>query len=198
MMLTWHLRKQAWQESVTGAKQGLLGGGAGCLAHLLYSPVCALVLHASASSGPAPWLWSTWWQQLHGLLYIAFQVPEEMEVILHCFPHLIPFFFLKTIKCHVSGFPDGFVGKESACNAGDRGSIPEWVWSLGGGHGTPLQFSCLENPMDRAWKATVYRITKSQTQLKRLSKQAPWLRHCAKQFTPNSAFTFSKIPWGRC
>ena len=54
MMLTWHLRKQAWQESVTGAKQGLLGGGAGCLAHLLYSPVCALVLHASASSGPAP------------------------------------------------------------------------------------------------------------------------------------------------
>ena len=40
----------------------------------------------------------------------------------------------------------------------------------GGGHGNPLQYSCPENPMDRgAWWATVYRVTKSQTQLKRLS-----------------------------
>ena len=76
--------------------------------------------------------------QPHGLLHIDFQVPGEMEVFLHCFTHLIPFFFLKTIKCHVSGFPDGSVGKESACNAGDRGLIPECVWSLGGGHGNPL------------------------------------------------------------
>ena len=54
MMFTWHLRKQAWQESVTGVKHGLPGGGAGCPAHLLCSPVCARVLHASAPSGPAP------------------------------------------------------------------------------------------------------------------------------------------------
>ena len=40
-------------------------------------------------------------------------------------------------------------GKESACNAGDLGSIPELGRSPGGGHSNPLQYSCLENPMDR-------------------------------------------------
>ena len=42
----------------------------------------------------------------------------------------------------VLGFPDGSVGKESACNAGDPGSIPGWGRSQGGGHGNPLQCSC--------------------------------------------------------
>ena len=41
-----------------------------------------------------------------------------------------------------------FPGKESACNVGDLGSIPELGRSSGGGHGNPLQYSCLENPMD--------------------------------------------------
>ena len=47
---------------------------------------------------------------------------------------------------------------------GDVGSIPGLVRSPGGGNGNPLQFSCLENPMDRrAWRSTVHGITKSQT-----------------------------------
>ena len=62
------------------------------------------------------------------------------------------------------------MSKESTCNvgdAGDMGSIPGSGRSLGGGHGNPLQYSCLENPMDRgAWRATVYGVAKSQTQLK--------------------------------
>ena len=46
----------------------------------------------------------------------------------------------------------------------DVGSIPGSGRSPGGGHGNPLQFSCLENPMDRgAWQATVHRVAKSQT-----------------------------------
>ena len=50
------------------------------------------------------------------------------------------------------------------------GSIPESGRSPGGGHGNPLQYSCLENPLDRrAWRATVHRVAKSQTQLKPLS-----------------------------
>ena len=57
-------------------------------------------------------------------------------------------------------------GKESACNAGstgDAGSIPGWGRSPGAGHGNLLQYSCLENPMDReAWWATVQRVAKSQ------------------------------------
>ena len=47
------------------------------------------------------------------------------------------------------GFPSGSDGKESTCNAGDQGSIPGLGRSPGGGNGNPLQYSCLENPMDR-------------------------------------------------
>ena len=63
--------------------------------------------------------------------------------------------------------------KESACNAGPArhsGSILGLGRSPGEGNGNPLQYSCLENPMDRgAWRATVHGVTKSWTQLKRLS-----------------------------
>ena len=62
------------------------------------------------------------------------------------------------------------VVKNPPANAGDvrdAGSIPGSRRSPGGGHGNPLQYSCLENPMDRgAWRATVNRITKSWTGLK--------------------------------
>ena len=55
------------------------------------------------------------------------------------------------------GFPSDSVGKESVCNAGDLGSIPGSGRSPGEGNGKPLQYSCLENPMDRgAWQATVH------------------------------------------
>ena len=54
------------------------------------------------------------------------------------------------------GLPWWLRGKESACNAGDPGSIPGSGRSPGGGNGNPLQYSCLEKPMDRgAWRATV-------------------------------------------
>ena len=63
-------------------------------------------------------------------------------------------------------FPGGSDGKESAYNVGDLGSIPGSGRSPGGGHGNLLQYSCLENPMDRgAWKATDHGVAKSQTQL---------------------------------
>ena len=51
--------------------------------------------------------------------------------------------------------------KESTCNAGDPGLISGLGGSPGEGNGTPLQYSCLENPMDRgAWQATVYGVTR--------------------------------------
>ena len=56
-------------------------------------------------------------------------------------------------------FPGGSDCKESACNAGDMGSIPGSGRSPGEGSSNPLQHSCLENPMDRgAWWAVVYRV----------------------------------------
>ena len=63
-------------------------------------------------------------------------------------------------------FPGGSGGKESACNAGDLGLIPGPGRSPGGGNGDPLQYSCLENSMDRGtWQAAVHRVAKSWTQL---------------------------------
>ena len=60
----------------------------------------------------------------------------------------------------------GTDGKVSAYNAGDPGSIPGSGRSPGEGNGTPLQYSCLENPMDGgAWEATVHGVAKSRTRL---------------------------------
>ena len=64
------------------------------------------------------------------------------------------------------GFPGGSAGKESACSAGDLGSIPGLGISPGGGKGHPLQYSGLENPMDRgAWQATVHEVAKESDRL---------------------------------
>ena len=63
------------------------------------------------------------------------------------------------------GFPGGSDGKESTCNLGDLGSVPGSGRSPGEGNGNPLQYSCLENPMDRAWWATVHGVAKSRTRL---------------------------------
>ena len=63
-------------------------------------------------------------------------------------------------ECYMAGgFPGGSVGKESACSAGDLGSIPGSGRSPGAGNGNPVQYDCLRNPMDRrAWQAPVHEI----------------------------------------
>ena len=70
------------------------------------------------------------------------------------------------------GFPGGSVDKESTCNAEDAkgtGSFSGLGRSPGGGHASPLQYSCLENPMERgAWQAIAHRVTKTRTQRKQL------------------------------
>ena len=64
------------------------------------------------------------------------------------------------------GFPGGSEVKASACDVGDLGLIPGSGRSPGEGNGNPLQYSCLENPMDRgAWQATVHGVAKSQTRM---------------------------------
>ena len=75
------------------------------------------------------------------------------------------------IFCHgisyILGLPQWLRGKESACNeevAEDAGSVPGLAGFPGGGHGNTLQYSCLENPMDRgAWQAIIHAVAKSQT-----------------------------------
>ena len=83
--------------------------------------------------------------------------------------------FLELVRgtglCYVNNhalqdFPGGSDGKESACNAGDPGSIPGWGRFPGEGNGYPLQYSCLKNPMDKeTWQATVHGVAKSQPRL---------------------------------
>ena len=68
------------------------------------------------------------------------------------------------------GFPGGSDSKESACNVEDLGLIPGLGRSLEEGNGNPIQYSCLDNPVDRrSWHAAVHRVAKSQTRLSNLA-----------------------------
>ena len=76
--------------------------------------------------------------------------------------HYICVIFDGPIEMPIS--PGASCGKESACNEGDLGLIPELGRSLGEGNGNPLQYSCLENSMERgARQATVHGVTKGWT-----------------------------------
>ena len=79
------------------------------------------------------------------------------------------------------GFPSGSDGKASVCSAGSLGSIPGLGRSPGEGNGSPLQYSCLENPMDRG----VWQVAKSLTLLSEFTFtflwQSLWLRMGAAQ-----------------
>ena len=89
-------------------------------------------------------------------LSLNFNKEQLMAILLHLYSH--------------PGFPSGSVVKNLACNAGDLGRSP------GGGHGSPLQYSFLENPMERgAWWAVVHRVAQSQTRLKQLSSGSMYL-----------------------
>ena len=72
--------------------------------------------------------------------------------------------------CQELGFPRGSMVKNPPANAGDAGLIPGRGRSPGEGDGNPLQYYCLENPMDRgAWQATVRRVTKESDTTERLN-----------------------------
>ena len=90
------------------------------------------------------------------------------------------------------GFPGDSDGKESACTVGDRGSIPGSGRCLGEGNSNSLQYSCLENSMDRgAWWATVHGITENQTQVSELALSLfPDLS--SKQISSNFRFFFQQ------
>ena len=67
---------------------------------------------------------------------------------------------------YIRAFSGSSDGKKPACNVGDPGSSPGSGRSSGEGNGNPLQYSYLDNPMDReAWQTTVHGVTKSQTRL---------------------------------
>ena len=88
------------------------------------------------------------------------------QVLVYCKFHLL-FWGGRTVLSNRIGHPWWFSGKESDCSAGDAvdtDSIPGSGRSPGGGHGKPLQYSCLENPMEREdWRATIHGVAESDT-----------------------------------
>ena len=77
---------------------------------------------------------------------------------------LIGAYILRNEVSRALGFLDGSVVKNLPASVGDLGSVPGLGGSPGEGNGNPLQFSCLENPMDRgAWWTTVHGVAKSRT-----------------------------------
>ena len=87
----------------------------------------------------------------------------------HSGHHFVTRFWVITVfTCDMpfTGFPGGSDDREYACNAGELGLIPGLGRSPGEGNAYPLQYSCLDNPMDRgAWRATLHRVTESRTRL---------------------------------
>ena len=85
---------------------------------------------------------------------------QEEEIIMEHEKTFVGNDMFITLTVLTMGFPGGSEGKASACNGGDLGSIPGSGRSPGEGNGNPLQYSCLENPMDGgAWWATVHGVT---------------------------------------
>ena len=98
------------------------------------------------------------------MVYVGFSTVHSSckdSWVLDCW---LCFFSLNNSLRH--GFAGGSDGKESAHNVGEVGSIPGWIRSPGEGHGSPLQYTWLENSADKGvWQTTVHRVAKSQTQL---------------------------------
>ena len=82
----------------------------------------------------------------------------------------------KCVSGFLEGFPGGSDGKEFVCNAGDQVQSLDREDSLGEGNGYPLQYSCLENPMDRGdWWATIHGVPKNQTCLSNQHLHFHWV-----------------------
>ena len=98
------------------------------------------------------------------------------DTIFHCVCECV---CVCVCACMCACFLGSSAGKESACNAGDTGSIPGSGSSPGEGNSYPLQYSGLENSMDwGAWQAAVHGVIKSWTQLKQLSTLSKNIKRC--------------------
>ena len=91
---------------------------------------------------------------------------QQSDSVVHIYVCIYTLFFKFCSNMAYKGFPGGSDSKESVCSSGDPGSIPGLGRSPGEGNGNWLQYSCLENAMDRgAWQVTVCGAAKSRTQL---------------------------------
>ena len=115
-----------------------------------------------------------WWQSIRWELFISYRKKKNRKnlIIFPCIrmlKNVFSYLWFLVSPYYPWGFPGGSVVENPPAykgDAGDMGSIPRSGRSPGGGHGNPLQYSCLENPIDRgAWRTTVHGVTESQTRL---------------------------------
>ena len=102
---------------------------------------------------------------LRGIVWLKWWCKHTFECAIEF--HTWRYHFFAVYHLSFWGLPSGSLGKQSTCNAGDAGNVgltPGSVCSSRGGHDNPLQYSCLENPMDKGtWWATVHGVTESDT-----------------------------------
>ena len=113
------------------------------------------------------------WYQWHiEIADTPFNIAPALSSI--CSPHSLSLIYLSLYR--ILGFPGSTSGKESACQCrkcNRLGSFSRSGRPPGGGHGNPLKYSCLENPMDKgAWWAAIYGVTQNRTRLKWLSSSS--------------------------
>ena len=131
----------------------------------------------SFTQGNYVWVYTHSHTDTNCCIYIMASKSEGLRNIF--FWLVIHFWLLLSL---IWGFPGSSGVKNPPANEGDTGSIPGWGRSPRKGNGNPLQYSCLENSMDRgAWWATAHGVTQSQT----------WL----KQLGTLGAHTFTKWKW---
>ena len=141
------------------------------------------------------------WYSIKIFNYLMFQLPHSAIRSTYFFFIIMKVFFffnlcpLKSVIYIELWLLQWINGKESACNAGDArdtSSVPRSGRSPGGRHGKPLQYSCLENSMDRgAWWAAFHGISQSQAWLK-------WLSMHARRASSLLVFPFSGFPGYSC
>ena len=109
-------------------------------------------------SGLHSFLCFFYWKSSWFRVFQVYSKVIPLSVYIHFLSTMGGYAVLNPVSC---GRPQWLSMKESACTAGDAGSVPGLERSPGGGSGHPLQYSCLENPMDRgAWRAAVLGVAK--------------------------------------
>ena len=128
-------------------------------------PCPSLSFRVWSNSGPLNW----WCHPIISSSVVLFSSCLQSFLVSGSFPVI---HYIRLLKNIYEYFPCSSVDKEFACNRGDQGLIPELGRYPGEGNRNPLQYSSLENPMDRgAWQATVHEIIRVGHNL--VTKQAP-------------------------
>ena len=150
-----------WALNVHRARRGQPGAELGVLAKSWSIKMGWEDAFPGCLSAASWWSWDSAQADIKNLANI-YHMPTRAQTPSSLLSWVLSYLIMWYLYEVIQYFPHSSVGKESACKAGDPGSIPGSGRSPGEGNGSPLQYSCLENPMDRgAWQdTTVHGVTR--------------------------------------